>query len=88
MKIKQKHITYVSMLLNTAIMGKQLSARVNQVQYTVVKGIILFWPSPLKGALCIKYIKFSNSRVISRAFGLQNSKIINESCQANLTRVN
>ena len=41
-KIKQKHITYVSMLLNTAIMGKQLSARVNQVQYTVVKGIILF----------------------------------------------
>ena len=40
--IKQKHITYVSMLLNTAIMGKQLSARVNQVQYTVVKGIILF----------------------------------------------
>ena len=40
-KIKQKHITYVSMLLNTAII-KQLSARVNQVQYTVVKGIILF----------------------------------------------
>ena len=32
----------------------------------------------LKGALGIKYIKFSTSRVISRFLGLQNKKIINE----------
>ena len=69
-KIKQKHITYVSLLLNTAIIGifKQLSTYLNQVQYTVVKAI-LFQPSYLKGALCIKYIKFITSRVISQAFG-------------------
>ena len=41
-KIKQRHITYMSMLLNTAIIGifKQLSTYVNRVQYTVVKAIL------------------------------------------------
>ena len=69
------------MLLNTVTVGKfkQLSTYVNRVQYTVVKAI-LFKPSSLKGALCIKYIKFSTSRVMSRALGLQNNKIINELC--------
>ena len=37
---------------------------VNRVQYTVVKEI-LFWPSCLKDALCIKYIKFSTPRFAS-----------------------
>ena len=37
----------------------------------------------MKGALCIKYIKFSTSRVTSRAFGATNNKIINELCRAN-----
>ena len=43
-KIKQKHITYVSLLLNTAIkvfFFKQSSTYVNWVQYTVVKAILL-----------------------------------------------
>ena len=68
-KIKQKHITYTSMLLNTAIKGifKQLSTYVNRVQFSVVKAI-LFKTSYLKATLCISYIKFSTSRVISRAF--------------------
>ena len=68
-KIKQGHITNVSLLLNTAIKGifKQLSTYVNRVQYTVVKA------SSLEGALCIKYIKFSTSRVTSRAFGACDS---------------
>ena len=41
-KTKQRHITYMSMLLNTAIIGifKQLSTYVNRVQYTVVKAIL------------------------------------------------
>ena len=60
----------MSMLLNTATIGNfvQLSTYVNRVQYTVVKEI-LFKPSSLKDALCNKYIKFSTSRFISRAFG-------------------
>ena len=66
--MKQKHITYICMLLNTAIIDifKQLSTYVNRVQYTDIKAI-LFSPSSLRGALCIKYI--STSRVTSRAFG-------------------
>ena len=41
----------------------------------------------LKGALCIKYIKFSTSRVICQALGLQINKIINDLWLANLPRV-
>ena len=37
----------------------------------------------MKGAFCIKYIKFSTSRVTSRTFGATNNKIINELCRAN-----
>ena len=59
----------MSMLLKTVTIGKfqLLSTYVNRVQYTVEKAI-LFKPS-LKSALCIKYIKFSTSSVLSRAFG-------------------
>ena len=39
-KIKQKHITYMSMLLNIKGIFKQLSTYVNRVQYTVVKAIL------------------------------------------------
>ena len=41
-KIKPKHITCMSMLLNIALTGffKQLSTFVNRVQYTVVKAIL------------------------------------------------
>ena len=40
--MQQKHITQMSMLLNTAIIGKfnKLSTFVNLVQYTVVKAIL------------------------------------------------
>ena len=38
--IKQKHITYMSMLLNIKGILKQLSTYVNRVQYTVVKAIL------------------------------------------------
>ena len=45
-KIKQKHITYVSLLQKKAVIGIFLSNYlhnyVNWVQYTVVKAIILF----------------------------------------------
>ena len=45
-KIKQKHITYVSLLLTKAMIRIFLSNYrhnyVNWVQYTVVKAIILF----------------------------------------------
>ena len=37
----------------------------------------------MKGGFCIKYIKFSTSRVTRRAFGATNNKIINELCRAN-----
>ena len=33
---------------------KQLPTYVNRVQYTVAKAV-LFWPSSLRGVLCIKY---------------------------------
>ena len=41
-KIKQKHITYTSMLLSTAIIGifELLSTYVHRVQCTVVKAIL------------------------------------------------
>ena len=44
-KNKQKHITYVSLLLKNTIIGilsNYLDNYVNRVQYTVVKAIILF----------------------------------------------
>ena len=57
-KIKRKHITYVSLLLNTAIIGLIYGRKSN------------FIPTfSFNSALCIKYIKFSTSGVVSRAFG-------------------
>ena len=75
-----KHITHMSMLLNTALIGIFYAVFYickPGVIYGRKSNFILIFQS-LKGALGIKYIKLSNSRVISRFFGLQNNKIINE----------
>ena len=71
-KTKQKHITYVSLFLKKAIIGifEQLSLSICKPGAIYGrKSNYFILTSSFKGALCIKYIKFSTSGVISRAFG-------------------